>query len=843
VVIGDIDGDKAQAVADSIGASARAIRVDVRDRASVRAAIGLAVADFGGLDVMFNNAGIAQVRPFLDITEEDFRAVMEINALGVLIGTQEAVRQMLAQGTGGSIINTASIAGKQGYEPLGHYSASKFAVVALTQTAARAFGKDRIRVNAICPGVVATDMWKTIDRGFQDNALTSRPQEAFETFAAGAVLGRPRRRRTWSASHASSLPRKAASPPGRASWPMAAWCLFDPHQNRREMMNDMSKLSPDQMVSTARFETTRWVDDLNAALAAKDALAASSLFATTSFWRDLIAFTWNLKTVENPEGIADMLTATLPHLDAVHFTIAQEPTEADGIITAWLSLETGHGRGEAVVRLREGKAWTFLTTLVELKGHEEHSGPTRIMGAEHGVVRGRKSWPERKADEAATLGITEQPYVLIIGGGQGGIALGARMRQLGVSHIVIDSHDRPGDQWRGRYKSLCLHDPVWYDHLPYLDFPKNWPVFAPKDKIGDWLEMYTKVMEVNYWSKTLACKAAFDEEAGRWSVTVIRDGKEITLHPTQLVLATGMSGKPNIPRIPGAETFLGEQHHSSKHPGPDAYAGKKVVVIGANNSAHDICAALWEAGADVTMVQRSSTHILRSDTMTEEVLGDLYSERALANGVTTRMADLTFASIPYKVMPEFHIPLYERIQRKDAAFYDALRKAGFMLDFGADGSGLFLKYLRRGSGYYIDVGASDLVIDGSIKLKSGVEIDCITQTGVRFADGSELPADLIVYATGYGSMNGWAADLISQDVADKVGKVWGLGSDTPKDPGPWEGEERNMWKPTQQQNLWFHGGNLHQSRHYSLYLALQLKARMEGIPTPVYGLQQVHHLS
>jgi hypothetical protein len=153
-----------------------------------------------------------------------------------------------------------------------------------------------------------------------------------------------------------------------------------------------------------------------------------------------------------------------------------------------------------------------------------------------------------------------------------------------------------------------------------------------------------------------------------------------------------------------------------------------------------------------------------------------------------------------------------------------------MLDFGADGSGLFLKYLRRGSGYYIDVGASDLVIDGSIKLKSGVEIDRITQTGVRFADGSELPADLIVYATGYGSMNGWAADLISQEVADKVGKVWGLGSDTPKDPGPWEGEERNMWKPTQQENLWFHGGNLHQSRHYSLYLALQLKARMEGSP-------------
>ncbi len=91
-------------------------------------------------------------------------------------------------------------------------------------------------------------------------------------------------------------------------------------------------------------------------------------------------------------------------------------------------------------------------------------------------------------------------------------------------------------------------------------------------------------------------------------------------------------------------------------------------------------------------------------------------------------------------------------------------------------------------------------------------------------------------------MNGWAAELISPDVADKVGKCWGLGSDTTKDPGPWEGEQRNMWKPTQQAALWFHGGNLHQSRHYSLYLALQLKARQAGIPTPVYGLQEVHHL-
>jgi putative flavoprotein involved in K+ transport len=164
-----------------------------------------------------------------------------------------------------------------------------------------------------------------------------------------------------------------------------------------------------------------------------------------------------------------------------------------------------------------------------------------------------------------------------------------------------------------------------------------------------------------------------------------------------------------------------------------------------------------------------------------------------------------------------------------------------MLDWGDDESGLFMKYLRRGSGYYIDVGASQLIIDGSIKLKSGVDVEEIKQHSVVLSDGSELPADLIVYATGYGSMNGWAARLISQDVADKVGRCWGLGSGTTKDPGPYEGELRNMWKPTQQENLWFHGGNLHQSRHYSLYLALQLKARFEGLQPSVYGLAASHH--
>src|SRR5438046_7563300 len=114
----------------------------------------------------------------------------------------------------------------------------------------------------------------------------------------------------------------------------------------------------------------------------------------------------------------------------------------------------------------------------------------------------------------------------------------------------------------------------------------------------------------------------------------------MTLRPKQLVLATGTSGKPSMPEIEGMDIFAGDQHHSSEHPGPDAYRGKRAVVIGSNNSAHDICAALWEVGADVTMVQRSSTHVARSDSLMELGLGSLYSESAVESGMQTTKADL-----------------------------------------------------------------------------------------------------------------------------------------------------------------------------------------------------------
>jgi len=595
------------------------------------------------------------------------------------------------------------------------------------------------------------------------------------------------------------------------------------------------------MHATQLLENT--LAQLNSALQYGDTAAVAALFQSECYWRDLVFFTWNLHTLESQQAIQDMLTSQLDHLQPVQFSrdVQEDVTPSDNVIEGWFYVESKLARGYGHIRIKDGKIWTLLTTMSELKGFEEPLGLRRPKGAVHGASQNRTTWLEQRQEEAATLGYSKQPYVLIIGGGQGGIGLAARLRQLNVPTLVIEKNEKAGDSWRKRYKSLCLHDPVWYDHMPYLPFPANWPIFSPKDKMGDWLEMYVKVMELNYWTSSVCQSASYDATKGEWNVTVQRAGETVVLRPKQLVLATGMSGKPNMPKFKGQDIFKGEQQHSSQHPGPDAYRNKKVVVIGSNNSAHDICAALWEMGANVTMVQRSSTHIVRSESLMEVGMKALYSEEAVANGVTTHKADLIFASLPYRIMAQFQKPVYDEIRKRDAEFYRKLEERGFMLDFGADGSGLFLKYLRRGSGYYIDVGACDLVIDGSIQLQTG-QVSHLTEDAVVLENGAQLPADLVVYATGYGSMNGWAADLISQEVADKVGKCWGLGSDTDKDPGPWEGEQRNMWKPTQQPALWFHGGNLHQSRHYSQYLALQLKARQEGLPVRVYGMQKPHHL-
>ena len=229
------------------------------------------------------------------------------------------------------------------------------------------------------------------------------------------------------------------------------------------------------------------------------------------------------------------------------------------------------------------------------------------------------------------------------------------------------------------------------------------------------------------------------------------------------------------------------------------------------------------------MVQRSSSIVIKSETLLEYGFGELYSEQALRKGITTEKADLLFASTPFKLLPDEHRKVSRQMYDHDQYFYDQLDAVGFQFDFGEDNSGLLLRNLRTASGCYIDVGASELIIQKKIKLKTGVSLERVDEETLYFDDGSKLAADVIFFAIGYHSMDKVIEKLISKQTAEKVGRFWGIGSGIKGDPGPWEGELRNLWKPTKQSNLWFHGGNLHLSRFYSKYLALQIKGRMENM--------------
>ena len=586
-----------------------------------------------------------------------------------------------------------------------------------------------------------------------------------------------------------------------------------------------------------------WLNKFEKLIYEKDIEKILDLFSDTSTWRDLISFTWNIITFESKLDIKLMLNSVLFEINPENFQIIDMKTKLKSD-EAWFSFDTKYAKCKGHIRLKDGKAITFLSVIDELKGYEEKKGYNRELGTEFGAFKYRKNWLEKKLSDIDDLNENKNPYCLIVGGGQAGLALAARLKQLDVPTIVIDKNKTPGDTWRNRYHSLCLHDPVWYDHMPYMQFPDHWPIFSPKDKIGDWLEMYAKIMEINYWGLSECINASFDELNDEWTVVVDKNGEEVEIKTKHLVFATGMSGMPNIPSIKNSNQYKGDYVHSSNFISGSGYKDKNCVVVGSNNSAHDIAAELWEQGAmNVTMIQRSSTTVARSSTLLDLQTRGNFSEQAVQSGITVDIADLIVASNPYKTVYKDGQKSVQLLKNIDKEFYQKLSDSGFLFDFGEDESGLSVKYLRRGSGYYIDVGGSELIINGEIKLESPAEIKLFKEKSIILDNGKEIDCDLVVFATGYGSMNQWAAKLISQKVADKVGKCWGLGSGTRKDPGPWEGELRNMWKPTNQNSLWFHGGNLAQARHYSKYLSLQIKARFEKLPLKVYGIPKVNHLN
>ncbi|EPQ28636.1 uncharacterized protein PFL1_03939 [Pseudozyma flocculosa PF-1] len=571
---------------------------------------------------------------------------------------------------------------------------------------------------------------------------------------------------------------------------------------------------------------------LESALSTGDFDAAVQLFDDEGYWKDQIALHWDFKTVQGHAKIGSFLGDNGARARTLNNIQVEKPSaqftagiKGEQLVMAFFTFDTDVGKGRGVFRLRKSKngSWRIFalyTTLQEIRGHEPKLGERRALGVEHGQHVGRKSWKDRRAEEKEY--IDRSPEVLIVGAGQAGLSASARLKHLGVDALMIDANKRVGDNWRKRYDFLVLHDPIWYDHLPLLKFPPSHPVYTPKDKLADWFEFYASTLELNHWMETTIVKdsVAYDEAKKQWTVTVRRntpDGvQERTLHPDHIIMATGHSGEPNMPAFKGADDFKGRLVHSSQHGSGAEFKGKKAIVIGCCNSGHDIAQDFYEQGADVTIVQRSSTYVMSSDSITEILFKGLYCE----DGPPTEDADLMFVSTPNPVHQELHKEITAKIADFDKDLLSGLSNAGFKLDMGFDGSGFLMKYYRRGGGYYLDVGASKLIMDGKIKIKQGQEIDHLEPDGVVFADGHKLEADVIVCATGYQNMRTTARKIFGDKVADRLKLAWGLDDDE---------ELSAMYRFSGHPRFYYMGGNLAHCRSYSLPLALQIQAQQLGM--------------
>lgn len=574
-------------------------------------------------------------------------------------------------------------------------------------------------------------------------------------------------------------------------------------------------------------QVDHWLSRFEQALDKANEATLRDLFYHESYWRDLLALTWKIETVVGGDVLAKALLTAATAAKAENFKtdLSRTPPRkvtrvgAD-VIEAIFSFDTRWGRARGVVRLKPDesedatlRAWTFHTALDELKGHEERIGVNRPSGQAHSRDFGGPNWLDQRQVESAYD--NREPAVLVVGGGQAGLSIGARLIHLGIDTLIVDRHERIGDNWRKRYHALTLHNQVHVNHMPYMPFPPTWPTYIPKDMLANWFEAYAESLELNFWTGFELVAGSYDQVKERWTATLRRaDGSERILHPRHIVMATGVSGIPNWPDIPTLRQFGGEVLHSSAYRDGEDWTGKKAMVIGTGNSGHDIAQDLHSSGADVTLVQRNPTLIVNVEPSAQLPYA-LYEE-----GPPLEDCDLITTSMPLPLVKEVHRQVTAKARLLDKPLLDDLERLGFKLDFGEDDTGWQFKYLTRGGGYYFNVGCSDLIVDGAIALQQFDDIEGFTEEGAQFKDGHAIPVDLIVLATGYKGQEVLVERLFDIETADRLGPIWGFGDGL---------ELRNMYGQTAQSGLWFIAGSFAQCRIYSKYLGLQIKAFEEGL--------------
>lgn len=575
--------------------------------------------------------------------------------------------------------------------------------------------------------------------------------------------------------------------------------------------------------TSEQAHVTEWLSRFNAALRAADSSALESLFIEDSHWRDLLALTWSITPHDGRRAIVDGMIRAQTRAKAHSFKLAAGRTAprrvkrvGTEVIEAFLAFETETGRGEGLLRLmvaEPDKVWVIMTSLEELKGHEEPVNERRPSGDDYSRIFGGSNWDDMRKREQAFD--DREPVVLVVGAGQSGLSIAARLKRLGVDTLVIDKLERVGDVWRNRYHALALHNGVPLNHMVYMPFPPSWPNYLPKDMLGNWLESYAWAMECNVWTGTTLLDGSFDEATGQWNARVRRpDGTERILHPRHLVFANGVAGAPLQATAPGLEDFKGEIIHSHFFKDGSRWRGKNVLVLGAGTSGHDIAQDLHGHGAKVKLIQRGSVTI--ASVKAAGLNHALYYDE----GLPTKDCDLISTSSTYPLLVRGYQLTVKRMREMDKNLLAGLEARGFKLDFGDDETGHQMKFRRRHGGYYLNCGCSELIVSGEVGLLQYENIERFVADGGLMKDGSTEKADLIVTATGYQDQQAVVRGILGDSIADKVGQIWGLAPDR---------ELANMFRPTPQKGLWFSGGGLAQARIYSQYVALGIKAREIGL--------------
>jgi putative flavoprotein involved in K+ transport len=577
--------------------------------------------------------------------------------------------------------------------------------------------------------------------------------------------------------------------------------------------------------TSAKSAAQRWIADFSAALTAADGAGLARLFAEECHWRDILAFTWNLHTTTGASAIVDRLVPTLARAQACSFQLARGRTPPRVVtragtqaIEAIFTFETAVGPCNGVVRLVSenggARAWTLMTALDEIRGHEDIANGKRWQNVDWKRNFGGENWADRrrKARDFAD----RDPAVLVVGAAQAGLMVAARLAMLGVDTLTIDREERLGDSWRRRYHALTLHNETRVNHFPYMPFPRSWPVFIPKDMLANWFELYAEAMELNVWTSTELTAATYDEAARRWTVTLNRQDAEgeRTLHPRHIVFCNGVSTIPKMPDLPGLDTFKGTVRHSGRYGSGLDWQGKRALVLGTGTSGHDVAQDLAVSGAAaVTIIQNGPTLVV--SLKEAQAPYALYDE-----DISFEDCDLIAAASPYPIYERSHQQLTKKNAEADKELLEGLRKRGFKLTSGPNGSGWQIMYGNRGGGYYFDAGCSQMIVDGRVGLIQFADIDRFCPEGVRMKDGTVQQADLIVLATGYKGQKEAIRPILGAETTDRIGPVWGFDA---------EGELAGMWRPTGQPGLWFLAGGLAQCRIFSKVLALQIKARELGI--------------